>query len=110
MTTRPSRSPTDADDARPTKRARHSPPPGSTNGNGHSSDVMPPLSLSILGVEPLDEFTMEIADFIHHHIANRPPGLTGHVEVEAKLGVLKGKGTDQRLALPVLTETGALCC
>ena len=106
MTTRASRSPGSPDDTRPTKRARHSPPPGSMNGNGHSSDALPPLSLSILGVEPLDEFTNEIADFIHHHIVNRPPGLTGHIEVEAKLGVLKGKGTEQRLAIPVNTETG----
>ncbi|KZV70229.1 mRNA triphosphatase CET1 [Peniophora sp. CONT] len=106
MTSRASHSPMDSDDGRPTKRARHSPgPPGSTNGNGHSSDTMPPLSLSILGVEPLDEFTMEVADFIHHHIVNRPPGMNGHVEVEAKLGVLMGRGTDSRIRIPVTTET-----
>ncbi len=65
---------------------------------------LPPLSLSILGVEPLDEFILEIADFIHHMIATRPD-LPGNVEVEAKIGLLKEKGSGQRLLLPVLVET-----
>lgn len=65
--------------------------------------MLPPLSLSILGVEPLDEFIKEIADFIHHMITTKPPG--GHVEVEAKVGVLKDRLTGQRLVLPVLVET-----
>lgn len=67
---------------------------------------MRPLSLSILGVEPLDEFIREIADFIHHMIHIRPD-LQGQVEVEAKVGVLKDKHTGQRLQLPVLVETSA---
>ena len=65
---------------------------------------MPPLSLSILGVEPLDEFILEIADFVHHMIMTRQE-LEGQVEVEAKIGVLKDKATGQRIQLPVLVET-----
>jgi polynucleotide 5'-triphosphatase len=65
---------------------------------------LPPLSISILGVEPVDEFIKEVADFVHHMIINRPD-VNGHVEVEAKVGVLKDKMSGQRLLLPVLVET-----
>uniref|UniRef100_A0A0W0F254 mRNA-capping enzyme subunit beta n=1 Tax=Moniliophthora roreri TaxID=221103 RepID=A0A0W0F254_MONRR len=69
---------------------------------------LPPLSLSILGVEPLDEFTKEIADFIHHMItvkaADAPSGAS--VEVEARIGLLKERERGgQRLNLPLLVET-----
>ncbi|KAF9257491.1 mRNA triphosphatase CET1 [Marasmius fiardii PR-910] len=76
--------------------------------NGQPSQSLPPLSLSILGVEPMDEFIKEIADFVHHMIvSNRPTELpsAATVEVEAKIGVLKDKMTGQRLNLPVLIET-----
>lgn len=96
---------------RPLKRARHSPPPTSTqespnrNGNGSSNGYsLPLLSLSILGVEPLDEFIREVADFVHHMITTRPEG-AGQVEVEAKIGVLRDKLSGQRVQLPVLVET-----
>lgn len=99
----------DADYAhRPPKRARHSPSSdrARTNGrNATSSSVLPPLSLSILGVEPLDEFIREVADFIHHLITTRPADLKGEIEVEAKIGVLKDRGTGDRLRLPILVET-----
>jgi polynucleotide 5'-triphosphatase len=68
-------------------------------------ESLPPLSLSILGVEPLDEFIKEIADFIHHMIVTRPD-FVGNVEVEAKIGILRDRVTGQRIALPVLVETG----
>ncbi|KAG7088212.1 hypothetical protein E1B28_012229 [Marasmius oreades] len=66
---------------------------------------LPPLSLSILGVEPMDEFIKEIADFVHHMIMTNKPTEGATVEVEAKIGVLKDKMTGQRLHLPVLVET-----
>lgn len=71
-----------------------------------SGSSLPPLSLSILGVEPLDEFIREIADFVHHKITTRPNmHPQAKVEVEAKLGVLRDRSTGQRLMLPVLVET-----
>lgn len=74
------------------------------NENGSAS--LPPLSLSILGIEPIDEFIREVADFIHHMISQRSQdALRGQVEVEAKIGVLKDRSTGARLTLPVLTET-----
>jgi len=79
---------------------------GKSNGNGRSYSPLPPLSLSILGVEPLDEFIREVADFIHHMISTRPEG-AGQVEVEAKIGVLRDKMSGQRIQLPVLVETSA---
>lgn len=67
---------------------------------------LPPLSLSILGVEPVDEFIREIADFIHHMIMTRPDvGPDAKVEVEAKVGVLRERMSGQRPKLPVLVET-----
>lgn len=101
----------DADHSqRPQKRARLSPSSdrGRTNGNAATTSVLPPLSLSILGVEPLDEFIREIADFIHHLITTRPPDLQGEIEVEAKMGVIKERGTGHRLQMPVLVETSVI--
>ena len=66
--------------------------------------VRPPLSLSILGVEPIDEFIREIADFVHEKIM-RVPNAQGKIEVEAKLGMLKFKEADMRLNHPVRVET-----
>ncbi|KAH8114529.1 mRNA capping enzyme [Phellopilus nigrolimitatus] len=64
-----------------------------------------PLSLSILGVEPLDEFIKEIADWIHGLIMTRPPDVGGQIEVEAKLGLLIQRGDSVRFGLPVRVET-----
>ena len=90
---------------RPVKRARHSPPPSTTaNGNGHPPEhSLPPLSVSILGVEPLDEFIREVADWVHHVVSTRQER-AGNVEVEAKIGVLR-EASGGRLSLPILTET-----
>ncbi|KAF8879086.1 CYTH-like domain-containing protein [Gymnopilus junonius] len=115
----------------PLKRARRttSPPPmenanghGSVSGssthstgehqNQHQNQNLQPLSLSILGVEPLDEFIKEIADFVHHMIMTRPEQHqhpNGKVEVEAKIGVLRENRSGQRLGLPVLVETSDTC-
>ncbi|KAG5653106.1 hypothetical protein H0H81_002253 [Sphagnurus paluster] len=97
----------------PPKRARlndsphdhHNPNGGGSkpNTDGRMRDL-PPLSLSILGVEPLDEFIKEIADFIHHMIMTRPD-IVGNIEVEAKVGILRDKMSGQRIMLPVLVES-----
>lgn len=95
----------------PPKRARLTQSPSSqihqnsNRPNGQMRDSLPPLSLSILGVEPLDEFIKEIADFIHHMIFTRPD-IAGNVEVEAKIGILRDRMSGQRIVLPVLVETG----
>lgn len=105
------------DGHRSPKRQRRTTPPRESNGNSsthvgvkreHGS--LPPLSLSILGVEPLDEFVREVADFIHHMIMTRKEHVgsaEGNVEVEAKVGILRDKASGQRLQFPVLVETSA---
>lgn len=91
----------DHDEQRPSKRARRTPP---VESNGHADQ--PPLSLSILGVEPLDEFILAVADFVHKCIKERQDR-DGVIEVEAKLGILRENGTKARLSLPVEVETSA---
>lgn len=100
----------------PPKRARPSgsppnvilPATSSTTPAMNNALNLPPLSVSILGVEPLDEFIREIADFVHHMVMNRPNmGPDAKVEVEAKLGVLRDRVTGKRISLPVLVETSA---
>src|SRR6266498_2819321 len=88
----------------PMKRVRRSPsPPFQTPSNGHTSGLeLPALSLSILAVEPVDEFIKEIADFVLHTIMTRPDIPNARVEVEAKIGILRERSSGQRLALPVL--------
>lgn len=103
MDTKSLSSSTDHDAQRPVKRARHGTPPVESNGHEQHFE-MPPLSLSILGVEPMDEFIREVADFVHHMIMTRPDR-GGVVEVEAKVGVLREKALGQRLVFPVLVET-----
>jgi len=103
---------------RPSKRPRHTPPSDRARTNGRnapsssspssSSSALPPLSLSILGIEPIDEFIREVADFVHHTITTRPAELQGEIEVEAKIGILRDRGTGNRLQLPVLVETSAI--
>ncbi|KAF9568733.1 mRNA triphosphatase CET1 [Agrocybe pediades] len=88
----------------PSGSGQHVGPHRSSSGH-HDSEHLQPLSLSILGVEPLDEFIKEVADFVHHMIMTRPDIPTGKVEVEAKVGVLRDRMTGQRLQLPVLVET-----
>lgn len=79
-------------------------PGQSSDRNGDISLSLKPLSLSILGVEPIDEFITEVADWIYGLIVNRP-SISGQIEVEAKLGVLKYKDGNRRLNHPVRVET-----
>ncbi|WFD26666.1 mRNA-capping enzyme subunit beta [Malassezia nana] len=60
----------------------------------------PTLVRSIFGVDPLDEFSVFVSDWI----MERTQGLD-HVEIEAKVGTLIDRQTNMRLQLPVLTET-----
>ncbi|KAG8904789.1 mRNA-capping enzyme subunit beta [Tulasnella sp. 403] len=59
-----------------------------------------PLEASILCAEPLDEFVMEIADWVHRNAQGR-----SNVEVEAKVGMIIDTRSDERINLPVSSET-----
>ncbi|KAF1798186.1 mRNA triphosphatase CET1 [Mucor lusitanicus] len=54
---------------------------------------------SIFGVKPVDDVTKYIADFIAEHCQLE------NVEIEAKLGVLIEKRTNQRISMGALSET-----
>ncbi|KAG8860878.1 mRNA-capping enzyme subunit beta [Tulasnella sp. 330] len=80
-----------------------------TNGGPHVPVVDPssskrhkpePLEPSILNAEPLDEFVLEIADWIHRVSLGKQ-----NVEVEAKVGLILDSRTGERVNLPVLNET-----
>ncbi|KIY62843.1 mRNA triphosphatase CET1, partial [Cylindrobasidium torrendii FP15055 ss-10] len=86
----------------PRKRPRRDSPERSSSSNGAS--VLPPLSLSILGVEPMDEFIKEIADFVHAMIMSRP-NVAGNIEVEAKIGIVREMVKGPRLWIPSMVET-----
>jgi hypothetical protein len=97
----------------PLKRRRHPSDANRSNGSPSHATTLPPLSLSILGVEPVDEFIKAVADFVHYMIHTRPrseANVKSRVEVEAKVGVLRDKSSGQRLALPVLVETSMPQC
>ncbi|KAG9008776.1 mRNA-capping enzyme subunit beta [Tulasnella sp. JGI-2019a] len=80
-----------------------------TNG-GHQGPIMDPsaskrhkpepLEPSILNAEPLDEFVLEIADWIHRVSLGKT-----NVEVEAKVGLIMDSRTGERVNLPVMNET-----
>ena len=89
-----------------TKKSSNSAQFSQVNGQSDAIMSMKPLSLSILGVEPIDEFIREVADWVHAMIMNRP-NIDGQIEVEAKLGILKYKDSNQRLQHPVRVETSA---
>jgi hypothetical protein len=87
----------ESDQTAPRKRAR------GEDGGG----VLPPLSVSILGVDPVDELVREVADFVHAMIGMRAHDLgDARIEVEAKVGVVRERGKGTRLTLPVTCETG----
>ena len=96
----PAVGPTSSSHLRPELYASVSGPSHAQASAVRPPSVKPPLEHSILNVEPVDEFIREIADFVHRLVANR----TEHVEVEAKIGVLRDD-SGQRLRLPIGVET-----
>ncbi|KAI9796754.1 MAG: mRNA-capping enzyme subunit beta [Piccolia ochrophora] len=69
---------------------------------------------SITNVEPFEELTNQIMDFLFYEVVDRKdvnagtagnvPGQGAQIEIEAKLGQLIDKNTENRLRLPVKTE------
>lgn len=94
-----------ADTDRPKKRRRpepsredanRTPTPSTQNGT-----TPRPFELSYFGIAPFDEFTRDIGTWIWEQARD-----LGHVEVEAKIGVLLDH--NRRFNLPVLTECSAV--
>lgn len=66
----------------------------------------PPWEPSILNIIPVEDMTKSIADFIFVQAVNRNDiPLGAKLEIEAKLGKLIDRNTNDRLKLPVATES-----
>jgi len=89
-------------EAPPQKRRRLSPPPA--NGSTRPAELLPAppprLEPSFIGYDPFDDFTKEVADWIADLIRGQED-----VEIEGKIGVMFDQQTNQRLRLPVLSES-----
>ena len=71
-----------------------------------------PWEPSIIGSEPYEEVSRQVADFLFHNVVlqNDPALVNGGpdgpiIEIEAKIGHLIDKNTNDRLALPIRSET-----
>ena len=60
---------------------------------------------SILNVLPHEEFTRVIADFLYQYVVGQNELGSENIEIEAKIGQIVDQNTQQRLQLPVHTET-----
>jgi mRNA capping enzyme, beta chain len=63
-------------------------------------------ALSITGVIPYEELTRVVSDWLFENVVSRGDiGPGAEIEIEAKIGQLIDKNTNERLRLPVMTET-----
>lgn len=79
-----------------------------------SGGALGPWEFNIKNVLPTEELTRTIADFLFNEVVNRNDvgfgpagggsGSGAVLEIEAKLGQLVDKNTNDRLRLPVMTE------
>lgn len=85
------------------------PPPPPTTSH-HILSEYGPWEPTIINQQPIPELTREVANFLYRNVVMQTdPQLTANggamLEIEAKIGHLIDKNTNDRLRLPVLTET-----
>lgn len=95
-----------------------SPTVGAHDDEPHPSFILGPWEWSILKKRPQDQMTKVVADWLYHNVVSRTDygelsSRGVEVEIEAKLGQLIDRETNDRYALPVqseciLEQTGAL--
>ncbi|KAI5803864.1 CYTH-like domain-containing protein [Geopyxis carbonaria] len=90
--------------------AQPPPPPTSAPSGPIMLTGFGPWEPTIIGVETHDEMTRQIANFLYTNVVqqNDPSLSSGDgtiLEIEAKVGYLIDKETQQRLRLPIRTET-----
>lgn len=71
--------------------------------------LLGPWEESVTGAKPYEEISRKVADFLFVNVVGNPnmieiQGLGVQFEIEAKLGTLISKDTNQRIDLPVATE------
>ncbi|KAK9376534.1 CYTH-like domain-containing protein [Lipomyces chichibuensis] len=56
-------------------------------------------------VEPYEDLTRRVSSWIYANVVDMAPDVQNQIEIEAKIGTIMSKQTQQRLSLPVDTET-----
>ena len=70
-----------------------------------SSETLGKWELSILNVVPHEEFTRVVADYLYPYVVGHNDLGSENIEIEAKIGQLMDQNRQQRVYLPVHTET-----
>ena len=83
--------------------------PQAATADSNVAELLGPWEPSITGIRPYEEITKAVADWLFVHVVSRPDAgeLASRgveVEIEAKLGQLIHKDTNERFELPVVTE------
>lgn len=73
--------------------------------NSSSNSEKARMFPTITGVVPFEDLTRKITEWIYGNIAQLEGEDRKNVEIELKLGTICEKSTEQRLQLPVVTET-----
>lgn len=79
------------------------------DGKAHASVLLGPWEPSITGVKPADALAKVVADFLYLNVVRRDDlgelaSRGVEIEIEAKLGHILDRQTNERLLLPVQTE------
>ncbi|KAK9450128.1 CYTH-like domain-containing protein [Limtongia smithiae] len=61
-------------------------------------------NMTFTNVEPYEDLTRRVSSWIYANVVGMPPETQAQIEVEAKVGLILSKATQQRLVLPVDTE------
>lgn len=108
----PPPAPTPSNPPPPQRQPSHPPPAPSTSAAPRSIPGLGPWEPSINNIEPHEELSRCIADFLFMHVVQQTdPAFASSsptapiLEIEAKIGNLIDKSTNSRLRLPIRTET-----
>lgn len=85
------------------------PRPPAADGKAHPSAVLGPWEQSITGVKPVEQVTKVVADFLYLNVVGREDfnelaSRGVEIEIEAKLGHIIDRETNERYRLPVSSE------
>lgn len=95
--------------APPPPQAAGGPTPAAIDPNAEITAILGPWEPTIANVKPLDELNKAVADFLFLNVINSPDAveiarLGIAFEIEAKLGTVIDKDTNDRVAYPVGSE------
>lgn len=70
-----------------------------------AADTVNPLASTFTNVEPYEDLARRVTSWVYANVSEMSVEIQGQVEIEAKVGTILAKETNQRLVLPVDTET-----